>query len=117
MNKREQPTETLCMTSEKGERIFSADEMKQIKNNIGRRIIEVFNYQPNLEIAFLLRSSCKTVKSITEGEDFPPVEMLLCIHKITGVSIHWLLTGEGAKHPFKDLPLAAMQESALLGLA
>ena len=117
MNNQLDITEPLCMTSEKGEKIFSAGEMTQIKNNIGSRIVEAFNYQPDLEIAFLLKSNCRTVKSITEGEELPGTEMLLTIHKTTGVSIHWLLTGEGAKHPIKDVPLVLMHESAILGLA
>jgi hypothetical protein len=98
MNKEEDKFESLCSTSEKGEKLFSDSEVHQITIEIGRRIVEAFDYQSDAEIAFLLKTKIASVKLITEGEEFPPTEMLLCIHKITGVSIDWILTGEGTKH-------------------
>lgn len=105
------------MTSEKGEEFFSEKEISRITANIGRRIIEAFNYQPDAEIAFILKTSCTTVKSYTENEELPTVEMLLSIHKMTGVSIHWLLTGEGTKYANFGGHLIASEELMHSGLA
>lgn len=120
MNKRSNKVEPLFKTSEKEPEIISNNELTQIKFAIGKRVIEAFNFHPDSEIAFLLKISCKTVKSVTEGEEFPTAEFLLSVHKSTGVSIHWLLTGEGAKRPVPlpaEVTLMFAEEGALCGLA
>ena len=119
MSNRSNKSEPLCMTSEKGEVIFSKEETQRIKTDIARRIIEAFGYQPNSEIAFLLKTTTTTIKSFIEGEEFPPAEILLSIHKITGVSIHWLLTGEGAKNLslHKEQQLIISKKTEVLELA
>jgi hypothetical protein len=118
MSKREETTGPLCMTSERGEKIISVSEMSQIKNSVGRRIVEAFNYHPDSEIAFLLKTNSKTVKSFTEGEELPATQILLSIHKITGVSIHWLLTGEGTKRAVHETPYMVPEGEVILsGLA
>ncbi len=91
-------SDTLCMTTEKAQELFCQEELGQIKNNIGKRIIEAFEYKTHSEIASLMKTSCKTLTSNIEGQQIPPTEMLLCIHKLTGVSIHWLITGQGTKY-------------------
>lgn len=63
MSKPSEKTEPLCITSEKGEVIFSKAETRQIKADIGRRIVQTFNYQPDSKIAFLLKTNCATVRS------------------------------------------------------
>ena len=112
------------MTSEKNETVVSPVGTPEIKIDIGRRIVEAFNYQPDAEIAYILKTKCSVVKSFTEGEEFPPTEILLLIRRATGVSIDWLLTGEGQKRPdaavsAKRAPefFVAREESALCGLA
>jgi transcriptional regulator with XRE-family HTH domain len=117
MKKRLKMAEPLCQTSEKEPEILSRDELAHIKSDIGKRIVEAFNYHPDAEIAYLLKTSCQTIKAFTEGEEFPPVEILLSIHKATGVSLHWLLTGEGTKRPSIEMPLVVAEESAICGLA
>jgi hypothetical protein len=124
MNKRENNCkEPLCMTSEKCETVVSPVEAPEIKLNVGRRIVEAFNYQPDAEIAYILKTKCSVVRSFTEGEEFPPTEILLLIRQATGVSIDWLLTGEGSKRPQEVSPAAApdflvsREEAALCGLA
>jgi hypothetical protein len=96
MNAHFYQSEPLCATSERLEKLISDDEIRRITSAVGSRIIEAFNYRSEYEIAVLLKTSCKTVWCLTAGEELPPVEMLLCIHKLTGVSIDWLLTGEQA---------------------
>ena len=98
MNNRSNQVEPLCMTSEKGEVFFFADEKEDKIIDIAGRIIEAFAFQSASEIAFLLETNRKTVQSFNEGKEFPSTEILLSIHKLIGVSIHWLVTGEGTKY-------------------
>jgi hypothetical protein len=86
-------------TSERGETLFSDNELRLIADDISKRIIEAFEYLPLSEITFLLRTNSATVRSFIEGGKMPSVEVLLGINRITGVSIDWILTGKGEKHP------------------
>jgi hypothetical protein len=113
MKKWSDKTEPLCMTSERGEVFFSDDETAHHKVDVAGRILEAFN----CEIAFLLKTNNSTVKTFIEGEEFPSTEILISIHKVTSVSIHWLLTGEGTKYPNFKEHLTFRNETALLGLA
>src|SRR5215213_3201087 len=98
MNNEHAYLESLCLTSERGEKLFSADVLRQIAADISSRIIEAFHHLPNSEITFLLKTGSAIVKALIEGKQLPSTEMSLCIHKVTGVSIDWILTGKGAKH-------------------
>jgi hypothetical protein len=117
MNKRKNSPEPLCMTSERAEKFITPIEMEHTKAEIGRRVVEAFNYHPDSEIAFILKTSCKAVNSLTEGEELPPTEILLEIQKATGVSLHWLLTGQGTKYPSSTKPLIITEEVVISGLA
>jgi hypothetical protein len=107
--------EPLCSTSERGEKLLSDDAMRQIAADISSRIIEAFHHLPDSEITFLLKTDSATVKTLIEGEQLPSTEMLLCIHKVTGVSIDWILTGKGANCPnsveFFIAPRAALSSA------
>lgn len=87
----------MCQTSEKGEKLFSRREMLPIALEIGRRILEVFGYQQISNIVFRLKSNRQEINSVINGEKLPATELLLGIQKETGVSLDWLLTGEGSK--------------------
>jgi hypothetical protein len=97
MNKGNINFEPLCETFENGEKLFTEFEEKEIGLLIGKRILEAFNNQPISEIAFLLKTNSALIKSFTEHGKLPPTEILLGIHKLTGVSIDWLLTGKTIK--------------------
>jgi hypothetical protein len=90
--------EPLCTTSEKQKTLLSKKEIQQITIGIKKRIAETFDYLSNKEIACLLKTNTATVKSFTEDGELPTIEILLCIHKVTGVSIEWILTGKGEKY-------------------
>lgn len=49
------------------------------------------------EIARTISRPYQTVKNYLTSDRKPDRELLLAIHKSTGVSIHWLLTGEGSR--------------------
>ncbi|CAN5116899.1 hypothetical protein BH20ACI2_BH20ACI2_19370 [soil metagenome] len=95
MRYREQ--EPMCETSEKCERLMQREEMLPIGLEIGRRITEVFGYQRVSNIVFRLKSTSREINAIINGENLPSTELLLGIHRVTGASIDWLLTGQGEK--------------------
>ncbi len=99
MRDRDREREPMCETSEPGERLISRDEILPITLSISQRIMEVFGYQTIPEIVFRLRSTSKEVNAVIDGRALPSTELLLGIHKLTGVSIDWLLTGAGSKYP------------------
>ena len=100
--------EPMCETSERGEKILSRDEMLPLALEIGRRLIEVFGYHGISNIVFRLRSNSDEINSIINGEILPSTELLLGMHKVTGVSIDWLLTGKGARY---SIPLQIQEAS------
>lgn len=99
--------EPLCETDERGEKIFTKSELNQVSLEINQRILEIFYFAGDREIAFLLQIHVSKIKSFTELGEFPSTEILLLINKVTGVSIDWILTGKGTK--FSDtakMPIA-----------
>jgi hypothetical protein len=69
------------------------------------------------EIAGLLKTSGKTVKRLIESEELPTVEILLCIYKLTGVLIDWLLMGEDVKDTSFQMPSYVFKEAGAFDMA
>ena len=91
----------MCQTSELGEKLCSPAELVPVGLNIGRRILEVFGYERISNLVFRLRTPRRDIEAVIRGERLPSTELLLGIHKITGASIDWILTGRGSKYlPF-----------------
>jgi hypothetical protein len=111
-------SEPLCATSEKCERkLIPQNELQQITADIGRRIVEAFDYRSDYEIAVILKTSRKAVECLTTGDRLPDVETLLLIHKATGVSLDWLLTGDRPQPSGRPLLPAVAEEIAVYGLS
>ena len=89
--------EPMCETSEKGEKMFLAEELLPIGMEVGRRLLEIFGYQKLAYMVFRLKATAAEINSVVDGKAMPSSELLLAIKKTTGVSIDWLLTGEGVK--------------------
>ena len=100
--------EPLCETSEKGERIFTQDELVPVGLEIGQRILELFGYQKISSIVFRLKSTSIEIDRVVRGEVMPSVELLLAVNKTTGASIDWLMTGKGDKFMKGDEPVAGI---------
>src|SRR5205085_181898 len=81
----------MCETSEKGEKLFSRVDILPMALGIGQRILEVFGYQEICNIVFRLKSNRTEIDAVINGDKLPTTELLLGIHKMTGVSIDWLL--------------------------
>lgn len=95
--------ERMCETSEKSERLFADDEILPMNLEIGRRLMEIFGNQAISNITFRLKSTSHEINDVLDGRTLPSCELLLGIKKLTGVSIDWLLTGEGPKYvPFTE---------------
>jgi len=90
--------EPKCETSETGERLITKTEILRVNMAVGRRILEAFDFQPISEIVFQLKTDRGELHSVLKSERLPSVELLLAIQRVTGISVDWLLTGEGNKH-------------------
>jgi hypothetical protein len=101
--------EPLCETSEKGEKIFTKDELVPVGLEIGRRILEIFGYQKISSIVFRLRSTSEEINAVIDGDEMPTVELLLAVHRTTGASIDWLLTGKGDRYIKDDIDHTALR--------
>lgn len=62
--------------------------------DFGGRLKKAFDFAPNTELARSLRLSNSAISTYMDGR-VPPAETLVEISRLTGYSIHWLLTGEG----------------------
>lgn len=96
---------------------FSAQELSEMRSGVARRLKEAFNQATNAEIARRLKSSDATVKAYTEGSRFPLPEMLIQIHNVTGINIHWLMTGKGSMRVDTTAGVSTETERAINTLA
>ena len=62
----------------------------------GERLMEACGTREVAEIARLIGVEYQTAKNYIRGR-LPAAEVLIAISRSTNVSIHWLLTGEGAR--------------------
>lgn len=72
-------------------------------NPIYERIKEAFATKNSAEIARQLGFGKHLAYRWRDGVSLPTTETLLKIYELTGCSLHWLLTGEGEKHPSKTV--------------
>lgn len=92
----------------------SQNVKKREETPFGRRLREAFGGANNASIARLLKQGNSAITNYMAGR-MPPPETLLEISKFTNCSIHWLLTGEGAKkvEPAVAEPRAEYQTAPL----
>lgn len=76
---------------------FSEEERKKLLIEFSKRFIDSFPGMNRAEIARRLKTTDTGVKLYAEGDRFPSVELLLQYSRVTGISVHWLLTGKGNK--------------------
>jgi hypothetical protein len=74
---------------------FTDDEIAGFKLGVAKRIGEAFRGLNNTQIARLCRTTDTAIKNYRDGLRFPSPEMQFQMWRMTGVSIHWLMTGEG----------------------
>lgn len=65
-------------------------------SSFGARLREAFSNIPNKEIAEMMGISNPSVSAYMSG-NFPATDKLIEISRMTGINIHWLLTGDGEK--------------------
>lgn len=61
------------------------------------RLASLFPGSNDGDIARRLHTTYATVRLYTRGDRLPIAEMLLHIQRVTGVNVHWLLTGDGPR--------------------
>jgi transcriptional regulator with XRE-family HTH domain len=76
---------------------FSDAEMAEIKKCFAKRLREAFGNASNAEIARRCKTADTTIKPYADGERLPIAEMLIQMHRASGVSLDWLLLGKGGK--------------------
>jgi chromosome partitioning protein len=79
------------------------------RSPFGYRLKEAFQGIPNKEIAKKIGVSNSAVTTYMLGR-VPPAEMLTEISRLTGCSIHWLITGDGEK--FVNLEISSAKKRA-----
>ena len=87
------------ITEKVGLEPLSAPNDAQLKKLISGRIVEAFGTDVQTHIADRVGGSLASVRLYVDGSRFPSIEFLVQAHRATGVSIHWLITGEGPKFP------------------
>lgn len=76
---------------------FSDDEMSDIRAGFAKRLREAFDGMSQADIARRCKTTDATIKIYMDGDRLPIAEMLLQIHRVTGINIQWLLTGKGPR--------------------
>ena len=94
MERREED-EIMCSTTEPCQGLVQGSDVRSVE--IGIRLQEAFDYDSVPDIAISLRAGIDIVSSLIDGRSIPTTELLLGVRKLTGVSVDWLLTGEGPK--------------------
>jgi transcriptional regulator with XRE-family HTH domain len=96
---------------------FSEAEMDDIKRGFARRLRTAFDEATNAEIARRCHTTSTTVKLYAEAQRLPIAEMLLQITRVTGINIHWLLTGRGSRRVEHEDMFSEEEESRIRELA
>ena len=91
---------------------FSAGNNTQTKLAIARRLREAFDGASNAELARRLSTSDAAIKNYMDGARFPAIEILLETARITGINLHWLMTGDGPKRVLKTGDLFSEHQEA-----
>lgn len=96
---------------------FSDAEMGEIKRGFVRRLKIAFDDLNNADIARRCKTHDSTIKLYTDGERLPIAEMLLQMHRVTGINLHWLLTGKGSRRVGYDNLFSEEEEARISELA
>jgi transcriptional regulator with XRE-family HTH domain len=91
--------------------------MAEIRKEFARRLLFVFDNANNSEIGRRLETNHATVHPYTNGSRLPTSELLLRIHRATGVNIHWLLTGKGPRRVEGSNAFTETEEAEIRALA
>lgn len=68
-------------------------------NSIGNRLKSIRGKQSGEEFSKLLGTHLQTIYRYERGERKPDIDFIQLVSKKTGVSIEWLITGEGLMYP------------------
>jgi ribosome-binding protein aMBF1 (putative translation factor) len=96
---------------------FSEDELAEIRRAFARRLKDAFDHASNAEIARKLKTTDNTIKYYTDADRLPAPEMLLQIARVTGINLHWLLTGNGERRVARHNLFTEDEEAGIRELA
>ncbi len=93
-------------------------ELEEIRSAFVPRLRQAFDDASNAEIARRLNTSDATIKNYMDAKRLPLAEMLIEIARVTGINLHWLLTGQGPQRVEKGSELLTPEENKqILALA
>ena len=75
--------------------IYDREPAHDVLKAFSGRFLEIFNDASYSEIARRLKTNHATIIPWATGKRMPTGELLLRIQNVTGVNLHWLLTGRG----------------------
>jgi transcriptional regulator with XRE-family HTH domain len=93
----DRPVQTSFRVESGSHERFSEVELARIKREFANRMRQAFDHDNNAAIARRCKTTDATIKLYMDAERLPNPEMLLQIARVTGVNLHWLLTGQGAR--------------------
>lgn len=96
---------------------YSEDEILLIRESFAVRLKTAFDRASNAEIARRLKTTDATIKNYTDATRLPTFEMLLQISRVTGVNLHWLMTGDGPQRITRTPKIFSDQEESELRAA
>ena len=73
------------------------------------RLLDVFNVKENKGLAVKFGVKPSTITSWKNGDNSPQYENILQKNELSGINLHWLLTGEGEKF-LKDVQAKSPQD-------
>ncbi len=76
---------------------FTDEEFNRIKLDVAKRVLDAFSTDNMAEIARRCQTTNSTIKTYIDGDRLPIAEILIKMHRATGVSLDWLILGKGRK--------------------
>lgn len=81
---------------------FSETELSSMRLGVARRIDIAFRGYNQTEIARMCLTTDTAIRNYREARRFPSPEIMLQMWRVKNISIHWLMTGEGAMNVEKN---------------
>ena len=96
---------------------FTESELETMRREFALRLKSLFPGLTDADIARRLKIAQSTVKNYFDGERLPNPDVLIQIERVTGVNLHWLLTGKGSRRVEKGDLFSEEEETAVNLLA
>lgn len=89
-------------------------EIQLLKDAFIERLRFAFDNASNAEIARRINTTDKSIKNYMDGDRFPSFPMLFQVSRVTGINIHWLITGRGPRREESAAEMFSAEEEFLI---